>query len=442
MAEIRAFAAYRYNASRLNLERVLTQPYDKITPEMQARYYALDPYNLVRIEKGRPEPGDNERTNVYTRAAATLESWIAEGILVRDPAPALYAYFQEYVVPGTDVLRHRRGFIALGRVEDYEAGVVHRHEQTLAAPKADRLELLRTTRVQTGQLFLLFSDPHRRVDQLLESVSRVPAPVEVRDEYGVVHRLWPIVDEETIQRFVNEMADKKLVIADGHHRYETALAYRNERRQAAAAPVPHAPYEFAMMTFFNADSEGITILPTHRVIANLPGFEFTRFRKQLEPYFDWYAYPASAHPQQEREQFRKDLMQRGATRTTIGICAAGAGLFLFVLRPNVNLDELIPDATPAQRRLDVMVLHRLVLEKGLGITPAAVRDESYLTYEREMDKAIAAVENGSAQLACLLNPVRVEQVMEIALSGNVLPQKSTDFYPKLLSGLTMYRLEE
>jgi uncharacterized protein (DUF1015 family) len=442
MAEIRAFAAYRYNASRLNLERVLTQPYDKITPEMQERYYALDPYNLVRIEKGRPEPGDNDRTNVYTRAAATLETWIAEGILVRDPAPAIYACSQEYVVPGTHVLCCRRGFIALGRVEDYEAGIVHRHEQTLTAPKADRLELLRATRAQTGQLFLLFADPHRRVDQLLESISRVPAPVEVRDDYGVIHRLWPIVDEETIQRFVAEMAEKPLVIADGHHRYETALAYRNERRRAATAPRPHAPYEFAMMTFFNACSEGITILPTHRVIANLPGFDFARFRKQLEPYFDWYAYPASAHQPQEREQFRKDLMRRGATRTTIGLCAAGAGLFLFVLRPNVNLDELIPDATPAQRRLDVMVLHRLVLEKGLGITPAAVRNESYLTYEREMDKAIAAVENGRAQLACLLNPVRVEQVMEIALSGNVLPQKSTDFYPKLLSGLTIYRLEE
>ncbi len=443
MAEIRAFAAYRYNSSRLQLERVLTQPYDKITPEMQERYYALDPYNLVRVEKGRPEPGDNERNNVYTRAEATLEAWIAEGILVRDPAPAIYAYFQEYVAPDTGVLRHRRGFIALGRVEDYEAGVVHRHEQTLAAPKADRLELLRQTRAQTGQLFMLFSDPHHRVDRLLESVSRVPAPVEVRDEYGVVHRLWPIVEEETIQRFVNEMVDKKLVIADGHHRYETALAYRNERRRAAAALLPHAPYEFAMMTFFNACSEGITILPTHRVITNLPGFDFARFRKQLEPYFDWYAYPDSAgRSRQEREQFRKDLVRRGATRTTIGVCAAGAGLFLFVLRPNVNLEEWIPDATPEQRRLDVMVLHRLVLEKGLGITPAAVRNESYLSYEREMEKAIAAVESGRAQLACLLNPVRVEQVMEIALSGNVLPQKSTDFYPKLLSGLTIYRLEE
>lgn len=444
MAQIRAFAAYRYNSKRLDLDKVLTQPYDKITPEMQERYYALDPHNLVRIEKGRPQPGDREDTNVYTRAAATLNEWIAEGILVRDPSPAIYAYFQEYEVPGTTERRLRKGFIALGRLEDYEAGIVHRHEQTLAGPKADRLELLRKTRAQTGQLFMLFADPERRIDRLLESVSRVPAPVEVRDEYGVIHRLWPVVDEETIHRFEAEMADKKLVIADGHHRYETALAYRNERRQTASGPRPNAPYEFAMMTFVNAHSEGLTILPTHRLVANLPGFDFGRFRKQLEAYFDWYAYPpaSSRLVPEELEQFRKDLARRGEQRPTIGIYVASLGLFLFVLKPSTDLEAFIPNATPEQRRLDVMVLHQVLLEKGLGVTPEAIRREQYLTYEREMEKAIAAVDAGRAQMACLLNPVRIEQVMEIALSGNVLPQKSTDFYPKMLSGLTIYRLEE
>ncbi len=444
MAQIRAFAAYRYNPKRLDLDKVLTQPYDKISPDMQERYYALDPHNLVRIEKGKPEPGDTNTSNVYTRAVATLEQWITEGTLVRDPAPSIYAYSQEYVVPGTAERRLRQGFIALARLEDYEAGVVHRHEETLAGPKADRLELLRKTRAQTGQLFMLFADPERRIDQLLASVSRVPPPVEIRDEYGVIHRVWPVVEEETIHRFVAEMADKKLVIADGHHRYETALAYRNERRQAELSPRPNAPYEFAMMTFVNAHSEGLTILPTHRVIANLPGFDFGRFRKQLEAYFDWYAYPNSSggKASTQLEQFRNDLARRGEKRPTIGIYAAGAGLFLFVLKPGTALEELIPDATPDQRRLDVMVLHRIVLAKGLSITAEAVHMEKHLTYEREMETAIAAVDAGHAQLACLLNPVRVEQVMEVALGGSVLPQKSTDFYPKMLSGLTIYRLED
>src|SRR2546425_1896498 len=228
MAEIFPFAAYRYNPARAQFGRVLTQPYDKITPAMQEKYATADPHNLVTIEKGRRFPEDTPQNSVYTRAAKALKEWIAAGVLVRDPEASLYVSEQDYEVPGTRERRVRRGIIALSRIEDYSAGVVFRHEQTLEAPKADRLELLRQTRAHTGQLFMLYSDPEQRIDALLEQASRAPAPVEVRDEYDVVHRLWPVADAQTIECIRNEMADKKLVIADGHHRYETALAYRNE----------------------------------------------------------------------------------------------------------------------------------------------------------------------------------------------------------------------
>ncbi len=236
MAEIFPFRAYRYNSARVDPAKVLTQPYDKITPAMAEKYAAASPYNLIPVEKGKTLPTDTPANNVYTRAAKALEDWIAAGVIVQDASPSLYAYFQEYTVPGTSDRRVRKGFIAAGRIEDYSAGVVFRHEQTLSGPKADRLELLRHTQTHTGQLFMLYSDSAGRVDDLLDSATKAPAQVEVRDEYDVVHRLWPVTDPRMIETVQRELADKKLVIADGHHRYETALAYRDECRARAGQP--------------------------------------------------------------------------------------------------------------------------------------------------------------------------------------------------------------
>src|SRR5690242_9423012 len=273
MAQVHPFRAFRYNPARVPFDRVLTQPYDKISPAMQEKYYAADPHNLITIEKGRSLPNDSPQNNVYTRAASALQDWIHNNIVQQDPAPSFYAYTQEYTVPGTEERRTRRGFIGAGKLEDYAAGVVFRHEQTLSGPKADRLELLRHTRTHTGQLFMLYPDPDCRVDALLATAARSVAPAEAQDEYGVLNRLWPIFDPAVISGVVRAMAPQKLVIADGHHRYETALAYRNERRARSAKSDPSAPYERAMMTFFNTHSEGLLILPTHRVVANLTAFD-------------------------------------------------------------------------------------------------------------------------------------------------------------------------
>lgn len=444
MAEIFPFRAYRYEPARVKLAEVLTQPYDKITPEMQDRYYSLSPFNLIAIEKGRSTPKDTPAANAYTRAAQALHEWIAQGVLVRDPVPAIYVYSQEYRLPHSSERKCRKGFIALGRVEDFAAGVVFRHEQTLPGPRADRLELLRHTHAHTGQLFMLYTDPGRRLDTLLERVSRPPAPVEAEDEFGVAHRLWPVVDSATVRFFQTEMADQKLVIADGHHRYETALAYRDECRARHNANDRSAPYEKVMMTFFNVHDAGLTILPTHRVVSGLPDFRVEQFRRQVEPYFEWRAYPFSGNSERAAsyDAFRSDLANYGRERRAVGVYAGGNAFYLCVLTREGELGSLLPDISEAGRQLDVVLLHRVVLEKGLGITAEAVKGEKNIRYEREMDAAIAAVDRGLAQLCCLLNPVRVEQVTEMALAGELLPQKSSDFYPKLLSGLTIYRLDE
>jgi len=443
MADIQPFRAYRYDTNRVALKDVLTQPYDKISPEMQERYYAASPCNLITIEKGRVLPGDADGNNVYTRAAKKVDEWIAEKVLAQDATPSIYIYSQEFLVPGTHTRRVRIGFIALGRVEDYDAHVVFRHERTLSAPKADRIELLRRTRVQTGQLFLLYDDPSRLIDNLLEETARKSAPLELTDEYGVIHRLWPVADPAFVRRIQSAMQDKKLVIADGHHRYETALNYRNEGRAKAGKTDPLAAYEFAMMTFVNTNSKGLTILPTHRVVGNLASFEFEKFRKSMAPYFDWYSYPFQ-NPEEcaaAFAEFRKDLEGESHGRRAIGVYPGGGSFFLFLLRRDADLESVLPDISEGQRGLDVVLLHRLILDKGLGITAEAVAAEKNVGYEREMEAAIARVDRGEAQVAFLLNPVRVQQVADIALAGDVLPQKSTDFYPKLLSGVAIYRPE-
>jgi len=448
MALVRPFRAFRYNPELAPFERVLTQPYDKISPAQQEKYYSADPHNLIAVEKGRTSPSDSPQDNVYTRAAAALKDWISKSVVKQDPDPAFYAYSQEFQVPGTSERRTRRGFIGAGKLEDYSACVIFRHEHTLSGPKADRLELLRHTHTHTGQLFFLYSDSQLTVDSILNEVQSSQSPVaQLTDEYGVIHRLWIISDPGRIASIQKAMADQKLVIADGHHRYETSLNYRNEARARAGKPNPDAPYEFAMMTFINTRSEGLTILPTHRVVANLRGFSWSNVRRYLEPWFatEVFPFPDESQRQQAQAKFLERLTAAKEQRV-IGVYPksepASRAFYVLALRPQAEIAQILPGLSALQRQLDVVLLHQGILEPVLGITPRAVTAEANLTYEREAFVAIDAVDRGAAQIVFLLNPVDVELVMKVATAGEVMPQKSTDFYPKLLSGITMYRVDE
>lgn len=448
MAQVFPFRAYRYNPEQAPFERVLTQPYDKISVAMQEKYYAADPHNLIAVEKGRVYPNDGPQDNVYTRAASALEDWISKNVVVRDPTPAFYGYTQEYTVPGTHERRTRRGFIGAGKLEEYSAHVVFRHEHTLSGPKADRLELLRYTRMHTGQLFMLYSDPERRVDTILaEAEAASPPATELRDEYDVIHRLWIIAGAERVAGIHKAMEEQKLVIADGHHRYETALNYRNESRIHTGSSDPSAPYERAMMTFVNTHSEGLTILPTHRVVANVHDFSWTDVRRHLEPWFtaETFSLANDAAKAAALERFLTRLANPRGKERAVGVYPAAPkekrAYYVLTLRPGVDLAQLLPSVSPLQRELDVVLLHEGILEPALGITPHAVTSEKNLTYEREASAAIETVDAGRAQISFLLNPCGVEQVMHIATSGEVMPQKSTDFFPKLLSGIAMYRVD-
>jgi len=236
MARIYPFRALRYNPSLVRVEDCVTQPYDKITPAMQQAYYQKSPYNLVRIILGLPELFDGKETgDVYTRAARDFTDWRESGVLAQESEPCVFAYSQKFTVPGSNgKVLERRGFIALGGLHDYAEKVVFRHEQTLSKPKSDRLNLLRATRAHFGQIFMLYSDPGLTAEKLLFDEDATP-DIEVTDEYDVLHRVWKISDENTINILVSELADKKLIIADGHHRYETALNYSKEHAPAKTA---------------------------------------------------------------------------------------------------------------------------------------------------------------------------------------------------------------
>jgi len=411
MAQIYPFRSLQYALDKIPIEKVVTQPYDKISKEMQDRYYALHPNNIVRLVFGKSFPNDSPADNVYTRAEADLKEWRRRGVLQLIPEPAFFVYFQRFTVPDSNEARVRKGFVGLGRLEDYSSKIVFPHERTLMGPKKDRLELLRHTKTQFEQIFMLYDDAAFRIDTLMDEVARQRPQVHLKDEYDVEHMLWTVTNQYQLEFIQAQMADKNLIIADGHHRYETALAYRDEvHRKNGSDRIP--------MTFFNMSTPGLTVLPTHRVLANLPEFDTNTFFNRAAEFFDL----------------------SGGDGVTIGVFTNDL-LSNLHLKSSIDLAALMPDLSEKQRTLDVVVLHRLLLEKCLRITEDAVKKESHITYVRERESAINAVRSGSAQVAFLLNPTRLEQIRDIAYEGNVLPQKSTDFYPKVLSGLTMYPMD-
>ena len=480
MARIYPFRALRYDTQKVRMEDVVTQPYDKITPEMQQAYYDRSKYNLISVILGKKEPGDTDafapdaastpQHNVYTRAAESLVSWRKKGILREESEPALFGYSQTYTVPGTSAAaeqqetRERRGFIALGHLYDYADHVVYRHEQTFPKHKSDRLALFKATRAYCEQIYMLYSDPAFTAENLI--FEGAPADLEITDEYNVVHRVWKLTDPHLINLIATAMQDKKLIIADGHHRYETSVAYMHERaaelgltdlssRSEAEGPAsdvddadqspseradePHThhlappfPEAAMMMTFVNMDAPGITILPTHRVVFGLPSFSTEAFLTAAEEFFEILPL---VEPNQE------ELL---ASRGVAFIAATRDGNHLLTAKPEpilAALKSMHSELSSRQAHLDVVQLHNIILEHLLGLTQASITATENLRFYRDADEAVRRVHSGQADIAFLIKPVTLQQLKDISLSGDVMPQKSTDFYPKLLSGLAIYALD-
>jgi len=446
MARVYPFRAWRYNPSVVRLDDVVTQPYDKISPSMQQAYYQRSPYNLVRIILGLPELFDAERgESVYTRAARDFSAWREQGILTQEKDPCIFAYSQRFKVPGTEIVKERRGFIALGKLHDYAEHVVFRHEQTLSKPKSDRLNLLKATHAHFGQIFMLYSDPAGSVEKILYD-GNGPAEAEVTDEYGVLHRLWRVSDPATIRLLTTAMDDKKLIIADGHHRYETALNYSREKAPGGVSQTeyttnhltrPPYPEAAVMMTFVNMDSDGLVILPTHRVVHSLQSAGDNKFDPAAFALAAKEFFSVEALAESDAASYMELL---GRQQGTAFIAVARAGPLLLRSKPEAVATALagLPER---QRQLDLSHLHTIILDRLLGLDAEKVREQTNIRYVRDAAEAVDQVRRGDADLAFLTNPVSMEQLREVAFAGDVMPQKSTDFFPKLLSGLAIYALD-
>jgi uncharacterized protein (DUF1015 family) len=430
VAHIIPFCGIRYDPMEVgDITSVVSPPYDRVYDNVRAACYSKSPYNIVRIIKGKPDPEDDETNNVYTRAAAFLQRWIAEGILVRDEQPGMYVYHQEYSFANHRLTR--KGVIALGKLDPRKA---HGHEQTLKGPKEDRLQLIRATEANFGHIFMLYNDPNRTADRALAgAVDGAPPTTRATDDDGNAHRVWRVTDSSVISTVQESVADKDLYIADGHHRYETALTFMRECNEKGWRPGAPESFDVRMMTLFNVAEPGMSIRPIHRLIHALPDFAADRFFSQAQEHFLVRRHSSFEEMTRATEE--------GRERHTVGCFSAGAFATLTLRAPEAA-DEWIPeDRSIDYRRLDVSILHRMVLEGLLGIDAHALEEQRNVTYTVDAHEGLRAVEEGREQILFYLNATTVDQVIRVADRGEKMPQKSTDFYPKLLTGLVFSMME-
>jgi uncharacterized protein (DUF1015 family) len=429
MATIRPFRGIRYNPERIgDLSTVISQPYDRVRHGLQDKYYDLSPYNIVRIIKGKDQPGDDGENNVYTRAHDTYQSWLREGILVQEQSPALYVLHQTFTLPDGST-RTRQGLIAALELTRFDEGVVLPHERTHSGPKVDRLNLMRATAANFGHIFMLY--PGGRINELLEAAIDGQPGFELRElfEHDVVQRFWVVADPEVVAAVVEEMAPRRnLIIADGHHRYETALNYRDEMRALHPDAPPNAGYNYRMVTLVSMEDPGLVILPTHRLIYDYGRMDGPEALARAKEYFE-------VMPVADRAALRAAMAEATPDRPRLGFYDGSCSVL--ALRDPGVLAQLLPERAPDWRLLDVTVLHELLIERVLGIDKAAVERKENIEYLRDPQMGYDAVDGGEADFLVVLNPTRMEQVRACTAVGEKMPQKSTDFYPKVISGLVM-----
>jgi uncharacterized protein (DUF1015 family) len=441
MAKIIPFRGIVYNQAKAGaVADLVCPPYDVISHEAQQELYRKSPYNVIRLEYGLESPGDTEGDNRYTRAAALLDEWFNKGVLRQGLGPAFYIYEMEY--KAGDTKKKLRGFICLIRIEDYEAGIVRPHETTLSGPKTDRLNLLRACRACFSQIFSLFSDPEGTVSAILGKTTHKPE-MEVKSSDGVHHRIWALSERSDIEAVARAMADKSLFIADGHHRYDTALNYRNERRRAAGIFTGEEGYNYAAMFLARLEDPGLTILPAHRALFNLTDFEPRRFENDLNGYFNIERIDFDKKSEtKDRRTVLDTMAHRGGHAHVFGMRVKGEqSYYLLTLRNEQDMDALLPDKSRAYRRLDVSILHHLIIDRLLGIKMETHKLGLNLEYIKEAEEADKRVHDGLADIVFFMNPTKVQEVKEVAEAGERMPQKATYFYPKLLAGLVMHKID-
>ncbi len=435
--EIKPFKAFRFDSGVVgDVGSCISPPYDVISPAQQEQLYEKSKYNIVRIIKGKTTSFDNDENNQYTRAADYLTGWIGKGVLKQDSAETIYAYVQDFEVAGNHF--QRSSFIALARLEEF-GKTVKPHEQTLDEPKVDRLNLKRATVAKFGLVFMLYEDEQKIADEIVERTTTQQPLIDYTDEQDVRHRLFAITTKDSIDAIAGMMADKDCIIADGHHRYETALNYYKETNNPAAG--------YQMTALVNTRNEGLTILATHRLVGNLENFQFEKLIVALKENFEITEFQfdsSQAKIEAKQKMLARMKVEVDRDKNALGIYGGNNAFYIAVLKDMQVMDSVASDMSSAWKSLNVSVLHKLVLEKLLGIGDKELALGGSVEYIKDagsaVDESIAKVDAGRKQVAFLVNPPKMEQLKMVTDAGEKMPQKSTYFYPKVYTGLTINKL--
>jgi uncharacterized protein (DUF1015 family) len=443
MLTISPFKGLTYNyLERKDLSQLVAPPYDVISPEEQKAYYQADPHNVIRLILGEKRTGDSDWDNRYTRAADTFQRWQSKRELIRSPQPCLYLTAMTYDPGNGMAMRTRWGIIALVRIEDEGSGVILPHERTFSAHKEDRLKLYRACGAQFSQIFSLYDDPENVVLNACRASADLTPQMDFQLADGTRHCLWMLEDRLLFKKVADAMKTKAIFIADGHHRYETSRNYRNILRARHGRRPANKSYEFVMMYLSNMRDKGLTILPSHRMVKRVAGFEADAFLEKAGRYFDIKPFPVSPeHMAGDYEDFKNDLSESGEKGTAFTFFHHGSDrAFLMSLKKGAH-EEMGEDLHESLKQLDVVVLSRLVFQRCLGFTQEGLDDDEIFHYQSDTPQALSSVASGAYQMMFMLNATKIEHVTEVAENGLVMPRKSTYFYPKVLTGLVFNKID-
>jgi len=436
--EIKPFRAYRFDEAVVgDAGKCIAPPYDVIDSYQQEQLYEKSQYNIVRIIKGKTGSSDSDSNNQYSRAAQYLSDWIEHGVLKPDSDETIYAYVQDFVLSERRIQRF--SFIALGRLEEFGA-TVRPHEKTLKGPIIDRLNLNRATSAKFGLVFMLYEDKQSVADRIIEDAKNGKALIDFVDEEDARHRIFAITEPDKVEAIVEMMSQKNCIIADGHHRYTTGLAYACENPNSAA--------QYQMIAFANTCNEGLVILPTHRLVTNLRDFDAKGFIAQLENNFAVTPYNFDSDVTKrraEQEVFIEMKVHYDKGDNAFGIYCGDNAFYLAVLKDSTAMDCTAPGMSQGWKSLDVSVLHKLILEKMLGIGEKQLAEATNVRYVKDTGNAVECsieeVDAGRCQLAAFMNPTKMRQIQMVTDARETMPQKSTFFYPKVFTGLTINKLQ-
>ncbi|MFH1370704.1 MAG: DUF1015 domain-containing protein [Planctomycetota bacterium] len=432
--EIRPFKAYRFNEAVVgDVGRCIAPPYDVIDPGLQERLYKGSKYNIVQITRGRTDPSDNQSENRYTRAAKLLSDWLATEVLKRDEADAIYGYIQDFQVAGGKF--QRLSFISLAKLEELGKGV-RPHEHTLAEPKVDRLNLRRATKAAFGVVFMLYQDGDNIADKIIQKAAEQRPLIDFLDEQQVRHRLFAVADTGDVEKIAKMMNTKTCIIADGHHRYETALNYYKETGNPAA--------QYVTAAFVNTSQEGLLILATHRLIQNVKNFNAKKMLAELQKDFDLTTFSfdgCDTKQQAKKKMLDKMKAEFDTDKNAFGIYTGDNAFYVAVLKDKHQMDAAALNMSEHWKSLDVTVLHKLIIEKHLGINEQGLAEGGNIEYVKDtgeaIDDSINQVDSGDKQAAFFVNPTKMEQIESVTAAGERMPQKSTFFFPKVYTGLVI-----